>query len=545
MKTDKREVENKVPACGVVSSNHPLASQAGVEILRWGGNAVDAAVTTALTMHVVAPVWSMLGGGAFIAIYLKTQSLIVIIDAREVAPEGAKPSQDIFETGYGAIGVPGCLSGYQLALQRYGTISLKDALQPAIRCAENGYEVSRRMRDILLDNIDDAADKGRNFPAMGEIYLKDGNIPALGEKIVCVDLAKTLSKIANGGPEVYYEGEISEAIASDIQSNGGFVTKEDLSKYEPRIREPLAGTYRGYDIFSVPPPSAGGSTIIEALNILENFDLRAFGHNSSSSVHVICEALKYVYSENNKFVADPDYVNVPIRMIVSKDHAREIAKQIDLRKASSNVSPYGADGFDSRVSIRQDAKNDSIIGGGTAHLSVIDKERNMVSITDSINYYFGSGVVIKNTGILMNDTMRDFSLEHGDVNSVEPGKRPRSWMSPTLVLKDGKPFLTLGSAGGPKIVSSVLQILINVIDFNMDIERAVQAPRFHCQGNEISVESSFPLKIRGELAERGHPVKERDEWWFFGAVQAVLVDMRTNQICGIADPRRDGIAIKE
>ena len=545
MKTDKRELENKVPDCGVVSSNHPLASQAGVEILRWGGNAVDAAVTTALTMHVVAPVWSMLGGGAFMAIYLKTQSLIVIIDAREVAPEGAKPSQDIFETGYGAIGVPGCLSGCQLALQRYGTISLKDALQPAIRYAENGYEVSRRMRDILLDNIDDAADKARNFPAMGEIYLKDGNIPALGEKIVCADLAKTLSKIANGGPEVYYEGEISEAIASDIQSNGGFVTKEDLSGYRPRLRQPLAGTYRGYDIFSVPPPSAGGSTIIEALNILENFDLRDLGHNSSPSVHVICEALKYVYSENNKFVADPDYVNVPIRRIVSKDHAREIAKQIDLRKASSNVSPYGADGFDSRVSKSQDAENDSIIGGGTAHLSVIDKERNMISVTDSINYYFGSGVVIKNTGILMNDTMRDFSPEHGRANSVEPGKRPRSWMSPTLVLKDGKPFLTLGSAGGPKIVSSVLQVLINVIDFNMDIERAVQAPRFHCQGGEISVESSFPLKIRGELAERGHSVRERDEWWFFGAVQAVLVDLRTNQICGTADPRRDGIAIKE
>ncbi len=544
MKTDKREVENKAPACGVVSSNHPLASQAGVEILRWGGNAVDAAVTTALTMHVVAPVWSMLGGGAFMAIYLKTQSLIVVIDAREVAPEGAKPSQDIFATGYGAIGVPGCLSGYQLALQRYGTISLKDALQPAIRYAENGYEIYKGMHEILADNIDDALDKAHDFPTFGEIYLKDGNIPALGEKIVCVDLAKTLSKIANGGPEVYYEGEISEAIASDIQSNGGFVSKEDLSKYEPRIRESLTGTYRGYEIFSVPPPSAGGSAIIESLNILENFDLRAFGHNTSSSIHVISEVLKHAYSENNKFIADPDYVNVPIHRIVSKDHAREIAGQIDIRKASSSVSPYSDASFNSRVSVSQDAKNDSTTGG-TAHLSVIDKERNMASITDSINYYFGSGVVIKNTGILMNDTMRDFSLEHGHVNSVEPGKRPRSWMSPTLVLKNGKPFLALGSAGGPKIVSSVLQVIINVIDFNMNIEKAVQAPRFHCQGNKISLEPTMPLKIRGELAEKGHPVKERNEWWFFGAVQAALVDMRTNQIYGAADPRRDGIAIKE
>lgn len=544
MKTDKREVENKAPAGGVVSSVHPLASQAGVEILRRGGNVVDAAVTTALTMHVVAPAWSMLGGGAFIAVYLKTQSLIVIIDAREVAPKKVKTSQDIVATGYGAIGVPGCLSGYHLALQRYGTISLKDALQPAIRYAENGYEISRRMRDILLDNIDDAFDKARNFPATSEIYLKDGNIPTIVEKIVCADFAKTLSKIANGGPEVYYEGEISEAIASDIQSNGGFVSKEDLSKYEPRIREPLAGTYRGYEIFSVPPPSAGGGAIIESLNILENFDLRAFGHNTSSSIHVISEALKYAYSDNDKFTADPDYVNVPIYGIVSKDRAREIAGQIDLRKVSSNVSLHGADGFDSRVSIRQDDKYDSITGG-TAHLSVIDKERNMVSITDSINYYFGSGVVINNTGILMNDTMRDFSLEHWHINSVEPGKRPRSWMSPTLVLKNGKPFLTLGSAGGPKIVSSVLQVIINVIDFNMRIEKAVQAPRFHCQGNEVSLESSIPLKIREELVEKGHPVKERDEWWFFGAVQAALVDLRTNQIYGAADPRRDGIAIKE
>jgi len=272
--------------------------------------------------------------------------------------------------------------------------------------------------------------------------------------------------------------------------------------------------------------------------------LRAFGHNTSSSIHVISEALKYAYSDNDKFVADPDYVNVPIYGIVSKDRAREIAGQIDLRKVSSNVSLYGADGFDSRVSIRQDDKYDSITEG-TAHLSVIDKERNMVSITDSINYYFGSGVVINNTGILMNDTMHDFSLEHWHVNSVEPGKRPRSWMSPTLVLKNGKPFLTLGSAGGPKIVSSVLQVIINVIDFNMRIEKAVQAPRFHCQGNEVSLESSIPLKIREELVEKGHPVKERDEWWFFGAVQAALVDLRTNQIYGAADPRRDGIAIKE
>ncbi len=538
METDKREVENKAPACGVVSSNHPLASQAGVEILRRGGNAVDAAITTALTMHVVAPAWSTLGGGAFIVIYLKTQSLIVVIDAREVAPKKAKASQDSFATGYGAIGVPGCLSGYHLALQHYGTISLKDALQPAIRYAENGYEINKGMHEILAGNIDDAFDKAHNFPALGEIYLKDGNVPTVGERIVCADLAKTLFKIASGGPEVYYEGEISEAIASDIQSNGGFVSKEDLSKYEPRIREPLAGTYRGYEIFSVPPPSAGGSAIIESLNILENFDLRAFGHNTSSSIHVISEALKYAYSENNKFVADPDYVNVPIRRIVSKDHAREIAGQIDLRKVSSNVLPYEAGGFDSRVSY------DSITGG-TAHLSVIDKERNMVSITDSTNYYFGSGVIIKNTGILMNDTMRDFSLEHGHVNSVEPGKRPRSWMSPTLVLKKGRPFLTLGSAGGPKIVSSVLQVIINVIDFNMNIEQAVQAPRFHCQRSELSLESPIPLKIRGELVEKEHPVKERDEWWFFGAVQAALVDMRTNQICGAADPRRDGIAMKE
>ena len=531
-------------ARGVVSSNHPLASQAGVEILRRGGNAVDAAVTTALTMHVVAPAWSMLGGGAFITVYLKTQSLIVIIDAREVVPKKAKVSQDIVATGYGAIGVPGCLSGYQLALQRYGTISLKDALQPAIRYAENGYEISRRMRDILSDNIDDAFDKAHNFPALGEIYLKDGNVPNVGEKIVCADFAKTLSKIANDGPEVYYEGEISEAIASDIQSNGGFVSKEDLSKYEPRIREPLAGTYRGYDLFSVPPPSAGGSAIIESLNILENFDLRAFGHNTSSSIHVISEALKYAYGENNKFVADPDYVNVPIHRLISKDHGREIAKQIDLRKVSPNVLPYENDWFDSRVRIRQDDRYDSITGG-TAHLSVIDKEGNMVSITDSITYYFGSGVVIKNTGILMNDTMRDFNLEHGHINSVEPGKRPRSWMSPTLVLKNGKPFLTLGSAGGPKIFSSVLQVIINVIDFNMNIEQAIQAPRFHCQGREISLEPPIPLKIRGELIEKGHPVKERDEWWFFGGVQAALIDLRTNQICGMADPRRDGIAIKE
>ena len=537
--------KNEPVVRGLVSSVHPLASQAGVEILRKGGNAVDAAVTTALTMHVVAPAWSTIGGGAFILIYRRTAGQTVAIDAREVAPKKASTSPAVFTIGYQSIGVPGCLSGYHLALEQYGTIGLKQALEPAIKYAREGYEISRRMHDILRDNIDGALDKARKFPATSEMLLQDGYPPSIGDRIVSADLARTLQKIADSGPGVFYHGEIAEAIARDMAKNGGFLTKEDLSEYKPRVREPVTGTYRGYEICSAPPPSGGGGAIIEALNILESFDLAGLGHNTASSIHVIAESLKRAYLDNDNLVADPDFIIVPTNKLTAKDYAREMSRQIDLGRASARVSPYQNEGFNSRVPPHQSGRSDFSKRGNTAHLVAVDRERNMVSITDSINYYFGSGVVIENTGILMNDTMRDFRQEDGKINSIEAGKRPKSWMSPTLVMVDGKAFLAVGSAGGPKIVSGVLQVLINVIDFKMNIAEAVQAPRFHCQGNEISVAPTIPRKVREELREKGHLIKERGEWWFFGAVQAALVDPKTNEIHGVADPLRDGVAIKE
>lgn len=534
--SSKRMPEDKTESRGIVASVHPLASQAGIEVLRKGGNAVDAAITTALTMHVVAPAWSTLGGGAFIMVYLHNTGRAVFIDAREVAPKKASPG--VFTMGHRASGVPGVLSGFCLALDNYGTISIKQALQPAIKYARDGYEVNRRLAQLFVSNERGGfVEKVNKFEAIGKMFLKDGHPYKLGDKIICNDLANTLIKIASDGPQVFYEGEVAEAIAEDMKKNEGFTTKEDLSDYKSIIRKPVVGEYRGYEIISAPPPG-GGCTIIEALNILENFELKNFRHNTSKSIHLISESLKYALNDKNLFIADPEFADVSIAKITSKAYAAEIAGKINLKKTSTVDSASKDRGHVS-------CSGNDCTKGDTAHLTVIDRDRNVVSITDSINDFFGSGIVIENTGILMNNTMDDFNQEQGDNNSIEGGKRPASCMSPTVVLKSGKPFLSVGSAGGPRIISAVLQVIINVIDFDMGLGAAVEAPRFHCQGGEIYVEHSISKKVRKELIKKGQEICQRDEWWFVGGVQAALLDPRTNKIYGAADPRRDGIAIEE
>lgn len=534
--SSKRMTQDKAESRGIVTSVHPLASQAGIDVLRKGGNAVDAAITTALTMHVVAPAWSTLGGGAFIMVYLHNTGSAVFIDAREVAPQKASPG--VFTMGHRGSGVPGVLSGFCLALDKYGTISVKQALQPAIKYARDGYEVNRRLAQLFVSNEQEGfVEKAHKFEAIGRMFQKDGHPYKLGDKIICNDLATTLLKIASDGPQVFYKGEIAEAIAEDMKKNDGFMTKEDLSDYKSIIRKPVVGKYRGYDIISAPPPG-GGCTIIEVLNILENFELKSFGHNTSMSIHLISESLKHAFSDKNLFMADPEFVDVSADKITSKTYAAEIAGKIYLEKASTVDSASKARGH-------VNCSGNDCIKGDTAHLTVIDRDRNVVSITDSINDFFGSGIVIENTGILMNDTMDDFCQEQGNINSIEGGKRPASCMSPTVVLKNGKPFLSVGSAGGPRIISAVLQVIINVIDFDMGIRAAVEAPRFHCQGGEIYVEHSISKKLRRELIKKGQEICQRDEWWFVGGVQAALLDPGTNKIYGTADPRRDGKAIEE
>jgi gamma-glutamyltranspeptidase/glutathione hydrolase len=533
----------------MVASIHPIASEIGINVLRSGGNAIDAAVATSAAMGVVAPQYSGLGGGGFILIHLPGTHETIAIDCREVAPKKADANMfkrapnlrssrplgagEVEESanriGYKAVAVPGNLAGLSVVLEKYGTRPIEELLEPAIKLAENGYRVSRRLAEILRDNIDDSLTKARLFPATGKIYLKDAAGYRIGDKITNKDLAGTLRMIASGGLDVFYKGEIAELIDSDMTKHGGLVTSTDLRDYRAMIREPVAGTYRGYDIFTMSPPSGGGVAIVEILNILEEFDLKRLRHNSAEAIHVIAEAMSQAFADKAKHIADPDFVPLDYQRLLSKQYALGVAKDIATKRRSSDAMRPG-----------------SANKGGTVHFSIMDTEKNVVAMTESIECYFGSGVVVEGTGFLLNDQMHDFNLGLGGINSIEPGKRPSSNMAPTILLKDGRPFLAVGGSGGPRIVSSILATIINVIDFGMSAEEAVSAPRFHAQDREINIEPGIRENVRRRLRRMGHVITVsrtgKDEWWYPGAAQAVTLESSTGIMHGGADPRRDGEA---
>lgn len=536
---------------GMVASIHPLASGAGIDVLKKGGNAIDAAVATSAAMGVVAPHYSGLGGGGFILIHLFRSNETIAIDCREVAPKEAcaglfkrtttpgsshalgtgEVEESANRMGYTAVGVPGNVAGLSLALEKYGTMPFKELLAPAIKLAENGFPVSRRLAQTLANNIDDAVTKGKMYPATGKIYLKRNGTYQINEKIVNKDLADTLRKLASTGADAFYDGQIAEMIDEDMANHEGLITKEDLKGYRAKIRKPLVGTYGGYQIYTMPPPSGGGVAEIEILNMLEQFDLGKLGHNSAESIHTISEAMMQAFADKGKYIADPDFVELPYEGLMSKEYARDMTKKLDMRKASASTSPGEP----------QEYRSD------TVHFSVIDKDRNVVAMTESIECYFGSGVVVPGTGFLLNDQMHDFDPEPGGINSIEPGKRPASSMAPVILLRDGEPFMALGGSGGPRIVSSTIAVITNVVDFGMDIRQAVGAPRFHSQNKEVNLDPAIPQSVRNSLEAMGHKVTLRDvvqnEWWYFGAVQAIMQDSKKGYVAGAADPRRDGEAM--
>jgi len=529
-----KPVEGKT---GMVAAAHPLASQIGVDILKKGGNAVDAAVAVAFALGVVEPNASGLGGGGFMLIYHAKTKEVVAIDYREMAPLRAtadmykltpdgKVVDNEITVGHRAVATPGMLAGVTLALSKYGTMSLKQVMAPSIKVAEEGYEVSKTFSGMMKDNFE----KLSKFPAAAQIYLKDGLPYEVGDRIVLKDLARTYRLISEKGPDAFYKGEIAEAIEKEMRASGkGLITREDFSTYQPVFRTPVKGSYRGYEIISMAPSSSGGTHIIQLLNILEGYDFNKLGHNSSASLHLMSEAMKRVFADRSKYMADPDFVKVPIKGLLSKTYAEELRKGIHEDKVGEKIPagdplPYGP--------------------GGTSHLSVIDKDGNLVALTQTINYFFGSGVVVPGTGILLNNEMDDFVPKPGAMNSIEPKKRPLSSMSPTLVLKDGKPLLSLGSPGATRIISALSQILINIIDHKMDIQEAIDAPRIHCMTGEIFMESRIPKDVQQALINKGHKLNIRKEVdLYFGGAQGVMIDLKTGGFYGGADPRRDGVAV--
>jgi gamma-glutamyltranspeptidase/glutathione hydrolase len=525
---------------GMVSSQHPRASEVGLSILKAGGNAIDAAVATAFAIGVVEPYHSGIGGGSFIVIRSAASGDVVAIDAREKAPMAS--TRDMYQRdgevvgglssiGPLAVGVPGTVAGLTLALARYGTMTLEEVIEPSIEIAENGVKIDPFFHNVLSEKVDLLM----RFPHTGSIYLSSGVRPyPEGYNLIQNDLADMYRKIAVGGSLAFYHGDIARQIADYMKEVGGIITLEDLKAYVPVVREAVRGDYRGHEIVSMPPPSSGGIHLIQILNILEGFEVTGSGPDDPEYLHRLAGAMALAFEDRARLLGDADFVDVPVERLLSKEYAGELRGRIET-------------GMINAVDIEDDAQNE---GGGTSHLCVIDSAGNVVSLTQTINLWFGSGVTIPGMGLILNNEMDDFSAMPGvpnefglvgsEANAIEPDKRPLSSMSPTIVLKEDKPFLILGSRGGPRIITSVLQVILNVIDFNMKLDEAIEAPRIHHQWvpDILYVEEGVPENKRKELEDMGYSIEIKEDG--IGCVTGIFVSDYNNLIYGDSDPRGIG-----
>jgi gamma-glutamyltranspeptidase/glutathione hydrolase len=527
---------------GMVASVHPLATAAGLNVLKNGGNAVDAAVAVGLTLGVVDGQNSGIGGGCFMLIRRADDSAYAV-DGRETAPAAATPNMFVrdgkadtalSQTGPLASGVPGCLAAYDFAVSHYGRKSLRELLLPAADIAEKGFrlnaEYARRLNSVKNE-------LGHYASSQAVFFKPDGMLCGEGDVLHQPDLAATYRSIAGHGVDWFYRGPFAASLDSWMKDNGGIMTAKDLADYHVTLREPIKTTYRGYKLISFPPPSSGGVHVAEILNILESFDLKAL--DEPARLHVIAEAMKLAFADRAYWLGDPEFTPVP-RGLVDKKYAAELARKIDL-KHTTPVPSHGEP---------PDWKDD-VFQKHTTHFSVADAEGNWVACTATVNTSLGSKVVIPHTGVVMNDEMDDFSTQPGvanyfglvgaEANAVAPGKRPLSSMSPTIVLKDGQPVLALGAAGGPTIISQVVLALVGVIDLGEPPNVAIAQPRLHHQWSpdELSVERTMPEALQAALAARGHHLKVVSS---MGVTQIVGRTPDGKRFVGVADPRVSGLA---
>ncbi|AZT83558.1 gamma-glutamyltransferase [Marinobacter sp. NP-4(2019)] len=525
---------------GMVATSHTLATEVALEVLKNGGNAVDAAVTAGFALAVTQPRSGNIGGGGFMLISKGDGSEPEAIDYREKAPAAATETMFQDESGdvvrdrsrftHLAAGVPGTVAGLALALERHGSISLKQALAPAIQLAREGFIVPLR----FTEGLEQARERLQHWPATRNTFYKEnGGAWQPGERFRQPELAATLQRIADNGVKGFYEGETATLIAEEMARHGGLITREDLKDYRPVVRTPVQGSYRGYDIFSMSPPSSGGTHIVQILNILEGFPMADYGHNSAEAIHHMAEAMKLAYADRSRYLGDTDYVDVPLKGLTSKGYAEELRKGIDPDKArpASDINPGQPAAWESPE---------------TTHFSVVDKWGNAVSNTYTINFSYGSGITVEGAGFLLNNEMDDFSakpgvpnaygLIGGEANKVEPGKRMLSSMSPTIVRKNGQNVLVTGSPGGSRIITTTLQVILNVIDHGMNIQTAVSAPRMHHQWlpDEIRIEQGISPDTIRLLEDRGHKVVQGSA---MGAIQSIMVG-EDGVLHGGADPRR-------
>ncbi|MBP2665588.1 MAG: ggt [Firmicutes bacterium] len=546
---DPPEKRDVIAKNGVVAAAHPLAAQAGLDVLKKGGNAFDAAIATSFMLNVVEPNASGMGGGGFAVIYTAKDKKTYFVDYREMAPAKARPDfypvdennkvKDMATTvGYYASGVPGQLRGVEMLHGKFATMPWADLIAPAIKQSEAGLTVTKNLNGIIMDNVERFEKFSPSMATFKEIFYKDGLPVQEGDVVKNVLLTSMLKKVAQGGADVFYKGEIADKIDAFYAKNAdGWITKADLANYKAKLREPVKGTYRGYTLITSPPPSSGGLTVVNMLNIMEGFDVAKMGRSSTDFLHTFIESQKLAFSDRNKFMADSDFVNVPMSGMVDKAYAAERRKMIDMEKANNAVK-FG-----------DPAKYSA---GSTTSFSVIDKDGNMITMTQTINDFFGSGVIVDGTGIFMNDEMDDFVANNpAHNNAPAPGKRPLSSITPMIVLKDGKPFMTLGTPGGPRIITTVAGIVMNVIDFKMDLQSAILDPRSHnpnapvVQLEKPVVEYKFADHMDAfvrELESRGHKVNLRPERSaFFGGAQGIMI-LPDGSLHGAADNRRLGQA---
>jgi gamma-glutamyltranspeptidase / glutathione hydrolase len=537
---------------GMVVSASPLASQIGVDILKAGGNAVDAAVATAFALGVSEGYCSGVGGGSFTMIHLANRWETVVVDGREKAPAAAKADMyidkvtgkfnpELSTVGILAAAVPGHVRALTYILQRYGTMSLGQVLEPSIALADTGFELSQTYTRALAYH----RDKLKRFPTSFEIFFKpDSTLLGLGDRLLQHDLAMTYRILADEGESAFYEGFVASQITNAMTAQGGLITATDLKNYKIATRRPIMGSYHGFTIYTMPPPSSGGIHLVEMLNILERYDLAYLGQNSSETLHLLSEAMKFAFADRAKFMGDPDFNEIPIPGLISKAYADSLSKRINRFKAIDVQGPGNPYNYVDDVGTFPAGKQ-------TTHFSVIDRWGNMVAMTATINTGFGSGYVVPGTGVLLNNEMDDFSaqpgvanyfgLEGSDANAIAPNKRPLSSMTPTFIFYQGQPFMIVGSPGGPRIITTVLQVISNVIDHKMNIQQAVDAPRIHFQWHpdKIYLEDGIPADVIQNLILKGHDVQVGGNW---SAAEAILIDLDTKILYGGADSRTEGAA---
>ncbi|MCY7323155.1 MAG: gamma-glutamyltransferase [Phormidesmis sp. CAN_BIN36] len=532
----------------MVTSAHPLATQAGLSMLQQDGNAVDAAVATTFAISVLEPFSAGIGGGGFLLMYQAKSNETKALDFRERAPLNATRNlyldkqgnvrPNASTNGYLAVATPGTIAGLYEVHRQYGRLSWKTVIAPAIRLAENGFPVSWRFVDAtkmrqqtLLKN-----------PDARKIFTHEGVLYQPGDQLVQSELAATLRSVSQN-PKSFYTGRIAAAIVSDMAANNGLITQKDLQQYRPTWRNPVCGDFRKARVCSMPPPSSGGVHLLQILNMIGNTDLKAIGWHNPDALHWLVESMRIAYADRATYLGDPDFVKVPVKALISPIYAQKRRQEINPQKATPSSQVKAVD-----PAVLQRLTKESV---ETSHLTVVDRDRNAVSLTFTINLGFGAGVVAKGTGIVLNNEMDDFAiapntpnafgLVGGDANAIAPNKIPLSSMTPTIVTQNGRLRLAVGSPGGSTIITTVLQIVLNVLVYEMDIRKAVAAPRLHHQWlpDRLNVESwGFDTLTIAELRRRGHQIKARSDW---GNANAIVV-LPDGSLEGAADPRGEGVA---